>query len=770
MIRFYKNSITQFLILSSLFLVSLSAGAQNTLIPRSTVVDRSLASAKLPDIINSAGNNRGASFNGEHIFVATRQGGNLVYAWDIKTPDANPIQLNNTGITGGTFTLSDLTTVGKKVYACNMVFATGAFKVYSWRDTAAAPRVLLDFANAPTRLGDAFTVLGDPAKSGMIIASGHGNKSMYVWRLAGDTVVSNTPTVYTYDSIPNMNFTRITSIPGSDMMLMSGPECNLVLLDKDFKIVKEVKKGVFFPSWPMYTNLFTFKGKRYLSYTHIKTSPAENFLYVIDISREATIEAVMDSLNRGSSSFASRLVYSTTLGSASNGNASVTNDVVKDAFGNVLILAYAAGNGFVLEKYGNNVAPTVAPVTTVMDLSRNSNRLPAIIDNSGANRGAGFNGDHVFVTSRQNGAFVYYWDVKNPNAAPKTLDTAGIRLGLFIINDLEVVGKQIFVSNLATSPTTPFKVYKWDDVTSKPTVFLEFANPPARLGDMITITGDPTKDGLLIASTNNSTSAFYVWRIVNGSIPNTTPLIKTYTEFTFANNARITRVPGATEQYLMNGPSLGLALLDKDLNVVKLIRAGTYFPNWTLDARIFEYNDQRLLGFTHVRSGVPIENAFYVVDITQGETISEALDILVAAPFATKLIHNFNLGNIANGNGSSATNFVKDAAGNVWAMSYSAGNGFVVQRFGNMTVNVKDLDRNATFKLYPNPASNMINIESDTRISSMTIHDMSGKLITNQVVNANVATHDISDLNRGLYFISITTANGILTNKLVIRD
>lgn len=767
--RFYKNYLNQFILLAVTLVMASSVSGQTTLTPRSTVVDKSLASAKFPENINNAGNNRGASFNGEHIFIATRQGGNYVYAYDVKTPLAEPFQLNMAGVAGGTFTLSDMTTVGKKIYASNMVFVAGAFKVYSWKDTAAAPKVLLEYANAPARLGDAITVLGDPAKSGLLIASGHGSKSMYVWKIAADTIVSNTPAIYTYDDIPSMNFTRITSIPGSDMMLMSGPECNLVLLDKDFKIVKEVKKGIFFPSWPMYTNLFTHKGKRYLSYTHTKTSPAENALYIIDISKEATIAAAIDSLNSATSSFASKLVYSTSLGNASNGNASVSNDVLKDAFGNVLIMAYSAGNGFVLEKYGNSVAPTVAPVTTIMDFSKNSNKLPAIIDNSGVNRGAGFNGDHVFVASRQNGAFVYYWDVKNPNAAPKSLDTAGIKTGLFIINDLEVVGKQIFVCNLASSPTTPFKVYKWNDVTSKPTVFLEFENPPVRLGDNITVIGDPSKDGLLIASANVS-NTFYVWKIVNGVIPSTTPLVKAYTEFTNAFVGRITRIPGATEQYLMNGPSIGLALLDKDLNIVKYIKGGTYFPSWTLDARIFEYNGQRLLGFTHVKSSAPIENAFYVVDITQGETISEALDILVAAPFATKLIHTFNLGNIANGNGSSAANFITDPAGNVWAMAYSAGNGFVVQRFGNMVVSVKDIDRTSTFKLYPNPASNMINIESDSKISTMTIHDMSGKLIANKTVNANVVTHDISELNRGLYFVSITTSNGILTNKLVIQD
>lgn len=43
--------------------------------------------------------------NGEHIFVASRQGGNNVFFWDLKIAAAEPGNSSITGVAGGTFTV-----------------------------------------------------------------------------------------------------------------------------------------------------------------------------------------------------------------------------------------------------------------------------------------------------------------------------------------------------------------------------------------------------------------------------------------------------------------------------------------------------------------------------------------------------------------------------------------------------------------------------------------------------------------------------------------
>lgn len=70
MLKFYKILVLLILLAGSRQLIS-----QSTLLnPITTLIDKSKAGNKLPTIIDNAGNTRGAGFNGENIFVATRTG------------------------------------------------------------------------------------------------------------------------------------------------------------------------------------------------------------------------------------------------------------------------------------------------------------------------------------------------------------------------------------------------------------------------------------------------------------------------------------------------------------------------------------------------------------------------------------------------------------------------------------------------------------------------------------------------------------------------
>lgn len=71
------------------------------------------------------------------------------------------------------------------------------------------------------------------------------------------------------------------------------------------------------------------------------------------------------------------------------------------------------------------------------------------------------------------------------------------------------------------------------------------------------------------------------------------------------------------------------------------------------------------------------------------------------------------------------------------------------------------------FKLYPNPANNIINISSsDIVIENIKIFDLNTTLIKD--INYNLNTIDISDIAAGIYFVQIQTAKGIETHKVII--
>jgi hypothetical protein len=146
------------------------------------------------------------------------------------------------------------------------------------------------------------------------------------------------------------------------MFLASGPTMGMALLDKDFKVLEWVKPGVYFPSWPMYAQVFFYKGKRLLAYQHVKTAPIENFQYILDISADTTTLSAFK--NIGKKTAVDRIIYSVSLGNISNGNASVSMDMLTNDAGNLLSFNYSAGNGFLLQKLGD-----VASNTKEYDLS-----------------------------------------------------------------------------------------------------------------------------------------------------------------------------------------------------------------------------------------------------------------------------------------------------------------------------------------------------------------------------------------------------------------
>ncbi|MCC6638305.1 MAG: DUF4623 domain-containing protein, partial [Ignavibacteriaceae bacterium] len=73
-------------------------------------------------------------------------------------------------------------------------------------------------------------------------------------------------------------------------------------------------------------------------------------------------------------------------------------------------------------------------------------------------------------------------------------DLTGVSGGTFALNDAEAShddGK-VYAGNLTTSNTGPFKIYKWDNTTSVPTVAFSYIAPVAgtRMGDNLCLVGN----------------------------------------------------------------------------------------------------------------------------------------------------------------------------------------------------------------------------------------------------------------------------------------
>jgi hypothetical protein len=97
---------------------------------------------------------------------------------------------------------------------------------------------------------------------------------------------------------------------------------------------------------------------------------------------------------------------------------------------------------------------------------------------------------------------------------------------------------------------------------------------------------------------------------------------------------------------------------------------------------------------------------------------------------------------------------------------------------GNLTCGTADTSSYASinkfelannyFKIYPNPANTILNVETNaTEKQTLQLFDVNGKLILTQTVN-NKAIIDVSNVSSGVYNISLFSSTGVANKKLVI--
>ncbi|HMI07541.1 MAG TPA: T9SS type A sorting domain-containing protein [Flavobacterium sp.] len=96
--------------------------------------------------------------------------------------------------------------------------------------------------------------------------------------------------------------------------------------------------------------------------------------------------------------------------------------------------------------------------------------------------------------------------------------------------------------------------------------------------------------------------------------------------------------------------------------------------------------------------------------------------------------------------------------------------GFAVDDF---KVTADDLSTDSffssNFKVYPNPASSVLNVDAKTSaINEMQLTDLNGRIVKSIKANGvNNAQINISDLNAGVYFLKVTSNEGTGTTKVV---
>ncbi|MBQ2076754.1 MAG: T9SS type A sorting domain-containing protein, partial [Bacteroidales bacterium] len=71
--------------------------------------------------------------------------------------------------------------------------------------------------------------------------------------------------------------------------------------------------------------------------------------------------------------------------------------------------------------------------------------------------------------------------------------------------------------------------------------------------------------------------------------------------------------------------------------------------------------------------------------------------------------------------------------------------------------------------IFPNPTSGMLNVTSNEEIDSIEIFNSVGTTVVSSNVAGNSSAIDMSNLPNGMYFVRVSTANGIETVKVVLE-
>ena len=74
-------------------------------------------------------------------------------------------------------------------------------------------------------------------------------------------------------------------------------------------------------------------------------------------------------------------------------------------------------------------------------------------------------------------------------------------------------------------------------------------------------------------------------------------------------------------------------------------------------------------------------------------------------------------------------------------------------------------------KIFPIPTDNILNIETETNLSSIEIYDVNGRLILqNNTDGIKLYTIDLSELGKGIYIIKLNTLNGSFRSKILVSE
>ncbi len=114
-----------------------------------------------------------------------------------------------------------------------------------------------------------------------------------------------------------------------------------------------------------------------------------------------------------------------------------------------------------------------------------------------------------------------------------------------------------------------------------------------------------------------------------------------------------------------------------------------------------------------------------------------------------------------------STSYYYDMTDNTWY--YTTATPMVRMNF-DPSVGINKVEDNLGLRVFPNPANEVINISLNKEVSAtLTLLDVSGKVVRTQVLNGISTSINTASLNSGVYFVTINDGTSVSTQKVVIK-
>lgn len=308
---------------------------------------------------SDAGSTRCASYDGEHVLVVSRATKpHLLKVSDLKQGKINKIELNLTGVSGGTFPYNMGSIVKGRVYLSTLSGAPASpFKIYYWdnpTDVSKAPVVAANInvatiEGAGARHGDNASYNIDEDGNGYIFFGD--NKATSFMRVPVsnyETIDQSQIRIFPSRSDATM-VTNVCRIGNTDKYLWGGVRVPVTLVDEGVSPIYQSSIA----GEAVSPKVVEFNKERYLVVCTAGfggASKASIALEVYNITKGATIEEALQNFDEGENH---NPVYQFKLGGSGNANALAQTDfyIEKDEQGNdvkLCLFAARTGSGFLI--------------------------------------------------------------------------------------------------------------------------------------------------------------------------------------------------------------------------------------------------------------------------------------------------------------------------------------------------------------------------------------------------------------------------------------